>query len=76
MKCVLTGKSKQFLGKAYTKECINKHSADEVDKLFSNFQAKHYRFGSFLTPLSVGLITSWYYLSEWGTENGDKERDK
>ena len=36
-----------------------------------------YRFGSFLTPLSVGLITSKHYLSEWsvaGTKNRPEER--
>ena len=101
--CVLTGNSKQYLGKAYTEE--------EVDKLFSIYEAKlsgevvkslgksiirmysmgacavlginqdalnedlqsdpflnsalqrftcelYYKFGSFLAPLSVGLITS------------------
>ena len=35
----------------------------------------YYRFGSFLAPLSDGLITSRHYLSERGTKNGDEERD-
>ena len=35
-----------------------------------------YRFGSFLAPLSVGLITSEHYLSELGNENGNEERDE
>ena len=115
--------SKQYLGKAFTEEQINKLSAEEVDKLFSNYKAKlsrqmvkslgksiirmysmgacaalgmsnqgalsndlesdpflnsalqrftcelYYRFSSFLAPLSVGLITSRNYLSEWGTKN-------
>ena len=30
----------------------------------------YHRFGSFLAPLSIGLITSRHYLSEWGIENG------
>ena len=30
----------------------------------------YYRFGSFLTPLSVGLITIRHYLSELGIKNG------
>ena len=33
----------------------------------------YYKFGSFLTPLSIGLITSRHYFSEWnvtGTKNG------
>ena len=40
IKCVLTGNSKQYLGKAYTEEQVNKLSAEEVDKLFSMFEAK------------------------------------
>ena len=40
IECVLTGNSKQYLGKAYTKEQINKLSAEEVDKLFSNYKWK------------------------------------
>ena len=31
IECVLTGNSKQYLGKAYTEEQINKPSAEEVD---------------------------------------------
>ena len=33
----------------------------------------YYRFGSFLAPLSIGLITSRHYLSEHN-KNGDHER--
>ena len=112
---ILTGNSKQYLGKAHTKEQVNKLSAEEMDRLFSNYEAKlwgqmvksqgksiirmysmgacailgmsnqevlsedlesdpclnsalqrvtcelYYRFGSFLAPLSIGLITSRYY---------------
>ena len=118
IECVLTRNSKQYLVKAYTKEQVNKLSAEEVDKLFSNYEMKlsgqmvkslgksiirmhsmracavsgmsnqevlsedqesdlsqnsalqrftcelYYRFGLFLAPLSVGLITSRYYLLE------------
>ena len=39
IECTLTGNSKQCLGKAYTKECINELGAEEVDKLFSNYKA-------------------------------------
>ena len=40
MECVLTENSKQYLGKAYTEEQVNKLSAEEVDKLLSNYEAK------------------------------------
>ena len=40
IECVLTRKSKQYLGKAYTEEQVNKLSAEEVDKLFGNYEAK------------------------------------
>ena len=40
IECVLTGNSKQCLGKDHTEEQINKLSAEAVDKLFSNYKAK------------------------------------
>ena len=130
IECVLTGNSKQYLGKSYTKEQVNKLSAEEVDKLLSNYEAKlsgqmvkslgksiikiysmvacavlgmtnqdapsedlesdpfpnsalqrftcelYYRFGSFLSPLSVGLIMSRHNLSEQDTKNGDDRSDQ
>ena len=117
IECILTGNSKQCLVKAYTKQQVNKLSAEEVDKLFSIYEAKlsgqmvksldklimrmysmgacavlgmsnqdvlsedlesdpflnsalqrftcelYYRFGLFLAPLSIGLITSRHYLA-------------
>ena len=36
IECVLAGNSKQYLGKAYTQECIKELSAEEVDKLFKS----------------------------------------
>ena len=129
IKCILTGNSKQCLGKAYTEEQVDKLSAEEVDKLFSIYEAKlsgqmvkslskliirmysmgacavlgmsnqdalsedmesdpflnsalqrftcelYYRFGSFLTPLSVGLITSRHYVAEHGIKNGGTNGD-
>ena len=36
---VLTRNSKQHLGIGYTKEQVNKLNAEEVDKLFSNYEA-------------------------------------
>ena len=129
LKCILTGNSKLYPGKVYTEEQINKLSDEEVDKLFSNYEAKlsgeivksqgksvinmysvgacttlgisnqdvlsvdlendpflnsalqrftcelYYRFGSFLAPLSVGLITSRHYLSECSNKNGGTSGD-
>ena len=34
------------------------------------------RFDSFLTPLSIGLITSRHYLAEHGIKNGDDRSDE
>ena len=124
LKCILTGNSKLYLGKVYTKEQLAKLSKEEVEKLFNNYEAKlsgqmvkslwcsiinmysmgvcstlgitnqealskdlgndpflnsalqrftyelYYRFGSFLAPLSVGIITSRHYLSEHN-KNGE-----
>ena len=42
IECVLTRNSKQYLGKAYTKERVNKLNAEEVDKLFSNYEANSF----------------------------------
>ena len=33
----------------------------------------YYRFGSFLAPLSVGIITSRHYLSERNKNGGDEK---
>ena len=40
LECILTGNSKLYLSKVYTKEQINKLSDGEVDKLFNNYKAK------------------------------------
>ena len=34
----------------------------------------YYRFGSFLAPLSVGIITSRHYLLSERNKNGEQER--
>ena len=36
----------------------------------------YYRFSSFLSPLSIGLITSWHYSSELGIKNGGTNEEK
>ena len=128
LKCVLTGNSKLYLGKVYTEEQLAKLS-EEVEKLFSNYEAKlsdqmvkslgksvihmysmgacsalgitnqealsedlendpflnsalqrftcelYYRFGLFLAPLSIGIITSRQYLSE-RNKNGERTREQ
>ena len=40
LKCFLTRNIKLYLGKVYTEDQINKLSSEEVDKLFSNYEAK------------------------------------
>ena len=40
LECILTGNSKLYLGKVYTEEQIKKLSDEEVDKRFSNYEAK------------------------------------
>ena len=133
LECILTGNSKLYLGKVYTEEKIKELDAQEVEKLFNNYEAKlsgqmvkslgksiinmylmgacaalgisnqdalsedlendpflnaalqrftgelYYRFGSFLAPLSIVLITSRHYLSEHnknGGTSGDKRTAK
>ena len=40
LKCILTGNSKLYLGKVYTKEHLKKLSKEEVEKLFNNNEVK------------------------------------
>ena len=40
LECVLTGNSKLYLSKVYTEDQLAKHSEEEVDKLFNNYEAK------------------------------------
>ena len=40
LECVLTRNSKLYLGKVYTEEQLAKLSKEEVEKLFSNYEAK------------------------------------
>ena len=124
LKCILTGNSKLYLSKVFTKEKIKELSDEEVNKLFNNYEAKlsgqmvkslgkliinmysmgacaalgitnqdalnedlesdpflnsalqrftcelYCRFGSFLAPLSIGIITSRHYLSERNKNGG------
>ena len=40
LECILTGNSKLYLGKVYTKDQLKKLDAQEVEKLFNNYKAK------------------------------------
>ena len=40
LKCILTGNSKLYLGKAYTEDQLTKLNEEEVEKLFNNYEAK------------------------------------
>ena len=40
LECILTGNSKLYLGKVYTKEKIKELSNEEVDQLFNNYESK------------------------------------
>ena len=40
LECVLTGNSKLYLGKVYTEERVNELGNEEVDKIFSIYEAK------------------------------------
>ena len=40
LECILTGNSKLYLGKVYTEKQLAKHSEEEVEKLFNNYEAK------------------------------------
>ena len=134
LECVLTGNSKLYLGKVYTKDQLKKLSDEEVEKLFNNYEAKlpgqmvkslgrsiinmysmgacaalgisnqdalsedlendpflnsalqrftcelYYRFGSFLAPLKIEIITCRHYSSEHnkngGTSGGNEDDQK
>ena len=40
LECTLTGNSKLYLGKVYTKDQLKKLNDEEVEKLFNNYEAK------------------------------------
>ena len=40
LECILTGKSKLYLGKVYTEDQLTKLNEEEVEKLFNNYEAK------------------------------------
>ena len=64
--CAVLGISNQ---EALSKDLENDLSLNSVLQRFT--YELYYRFGSFLAPLSVGIITSRHYLSE-RNENGER----
>ena len=71
IKCILTGNSQQYMGKAYTEEQINKLSVEEVDKLFSNYEAK--LSGQMVKSMGKSIIKVYLMraCTVWGTTNQD-----
>ena len=57
LECILTRNSKQYLGKVYTKERVNKLNDEEVDKLFSNYEAK--LSGQMIKSLGKSIINMY-----------------
>ena len=57
--------------------CADLESGPFLNPTLQRFTCElYYRFGSFLAPLSIGLITSRHYLSEHGIKNGDNKSDE
>ena len=73
--CVLTGSSKQYLGKACTKEQVNKLSSEEVDRLFSNYEAKLLgQIVKSLGKLIIRMYSMGSLCSFRGAQSGYSER--
>ena len=126
LECIHMGNSKQYLGKIYTEDQINKLSPQETERLFGMYEAKlsgqmvkslgksiihmylmgawamlginnqdelsndlgndpflnsasqrftcdlYYRYGFWIAPLSVGMITSKHYIQEKQGEDSEK----
>ena len=57
LECILTGNSKLYLGKVYTKEQLAKLSEEEVEKLFNNYEAK--LSGQMVKSLGCSIINMY-----------------
>ena len=57
LECVLTGNSKQYLGKVYTEEKIKELNEEEVEKLFNNYKAK--LSGQMVKSLGCSIINMY-----------------
>ena len=57
LECILTGNSKLYLGKVYTEEKVKKLDAQEVEKLFNNYEAK--LSGQMVKSLGCSIISMY-----------------
>ena len=57
LECILTGKSKLYLGKVYTEEQLAKLTEEEVEKRFNNYEAK--LSGQMAKPLGCSIINMY-----------------
>ena len=57
LECVLTGNSKLYLGKVYTEEQLAKRNEEEVEKLFSYYEAK--LSGQMVKSLGCSIINMY-----------------
>ena len=57
LECILTGNSKLYLGKVYTKEKIKELNEEEVEKLFNNYESK--LSGQMVKSLGCSIINMY-----------------
>ena len=57
LECILTGNSKLYLGKVFTKEQLAKLSEEEVEKFFNNYKAK--LLGQMVKSLGKSIINMY-----------------
>ena len=57
LKCVLTGNSKLYLGKAYTEDQLTKLNEEEVEKLFNSYETK--LLGQMVKKLGHSIINMY-----------------
>ena len=79
--CVLSGSSKQYLGKEYTDQQINEMDSNNIMTLSDRYESvlsaqmtKSFvvSYGAFLVPVSVGIITGKHYVKNSGTKFNDR----
>ena len=57
LKCILTRKSKLYLGKVYTEDQLAKLNEEEVEKLFNSYEAK--LSGQMVHSLGRSICIQW-----------------